>query len=243
MAFCSYFLCFGEDGPSREYWFLCARDQNLHGLPDVELGPREHPYTPGPLVRGHVVLHVHYYGTGAEPDFSRIEHVNVRFAADTPAPAPGQPDRRHCYSSAMDMSLQRKGTCLTGGANDTKMCMIPPWEWDAAADAGFGDSQTYPAYRLDPSYAAMYDLGQAFSPPLAAAPALHAVLHAAEQVRLANAHLLVHDAADPRYNYWRSASGASRARASPTAAEAARVQMQRLFGGPGGGDAEAEAGD
>ena len=72
------------------------------------------------------------------------------------------------------------------------------------------------------------------------AAAAWAAKAAAEQVRLANAHRLVHDAADPQYNYWRSASGASRARASPTAAEAARVQMQRLFGARGG---DAEAGD
>ena len=42
----------------------------------------------GVFVAGIVVLHVHYYGTGSEPDFSRIEPVNVRFAADAPSPTP-----------------------------------------------------------------------------------------------------------------------------------------------------------
>ena len=34
-------------------------------------------------MRGHVVVHVHYAGTGAAPDFTRIEHANVRFALST----------------------------------------------------------------------------------------------------------------------------------------------------------------
>ena len=71
-----YFCCFSGEGPSREFWFEFARDKNFEqALP-------AHEIMDGRLVRGHVVVHVHFAGTDAERDFCRIEHVNVRLAVD-----------------------------------------------------------------------------------------------------------------------------------------------------------------
>ena len=93
LAFCSYFECFGGDGcPSRELWFQCnahetpsddddddAYEAHFAGLPAHEMD------ADGRFVSGLVILHVHYAGTSADPDYTRILHVNARMAVDVTA--------------------------------------------------------------------------------------------------------------------------------------------------------------
>ena len=63
-VFFKWFDCFGENGPSREYWFQ-VDDDRLFDCTDTA------PF---------VVVHVHFMGSTAKPDFDKIQSVNARWS-------------------------------------------------------------------------------------------------------------------------------------------------------------------
>ena len=189
------------NGPSREFWFQCNADANTDvdgGRADFVGMPAYEFHADGTLVRGHVVVHVHYAGTGDAPDFTRIEHVNVRFALSiSEATAKGVPCKKRSPSApALAFAIDGEGTCLTGGTKPTRMCMIPPWEWQAEEAASAepepnpvgGSRLRYPEFRLPSAEEApkLYATGGHLKPfirPFADAAELYAVLSYAESVR------------------------------------------------------------
>ena len=200
-------MCNLGNGPSREFWFQVNADADPDsGHADFDDLPAYQFRADGSLVRGHVVVHVHYAGTGAAPDFTRIEHANVRFALSRSAASAAGVHLKEFSSSApaLAFAIDGEGVRLTGGTKPTRMCMTPPWEWQAEEGmAGMGAASPepqpepereggsrsrYPAFRL-PTAAeapALHASGGHLAPyirPFAEAAELYDVLSYAESVR------------------------------------------------------------
>ena len=91
--FARYFCCFGLEGPSREYWL------SVVGAPANTL---------------YIVLHIHFAGNAAYPDFERIVHVNARFSALDEVIWPHL--QLKSVSTHMGHRIANNGTNLTGGS-------------------------------------------------------------------------------------------------------------------------------
>ena len=174
-----YFECFDGTCPSLEYWFQCstaaagivrADNEALYEQCFADLPAREFDEEQR-FVRGHVVLHIHFAGSTADPDFDRILHVNARFAVEQ--------HEKHAknMSPRTGFAIDGEGKCLTGGRKRTRMIMQPPWEWklpEGESQTGGGCYMQYPVAGGEECYI----------PPLAEASQLHELLCHCDDVRL-----------------------------------------------------------
>ena len=131
----------------------------------------------GGFLRGHFVVHIHYAGSDAAPDFDHVIHVNARFAVNV--------DAKHAKRNPcprFGLSIDGEGVCLTGGVKADKMRRRPPWAWRH-------QDKQYPA--LVTESGAPIDRRE-FLPPYLPASSMHTLLFYMEEVRSdVRAHLLV----------------------------------------------------